>query len=79
MKPYSEICIGIDGTRRGWVAVYLGNNQQRFALGESIRGLLAVPHARAMMDIPLGFILVQRSAKEAAVAHKSWAAGIAVQ
>jgi predicted RNase H-like nuclease len=47
--------IGIDGIRRGWVAVYLdGDGTQRFAHASSVAELLAGPYQRAMIDMPIG-------------------------
>jgi predicted RNase H-like nuclease len=47
--------IGIDGYRRGWVAVYLDKAGGRyFDHSCSLDGLLAVPHTCAMIDLPVG-------------------------
>jgi predicted RNase H-like nuclease len=47
--------IGIDGYRRGWVAVYIDDIVgQYFDHSSSFDDLLAVPHARAMIDMPVG-------------------------
>jgi predicted RNase H-like nuclease len=45
--------IGIDGISGGWVAVYLADRQQYFDYGQLGR-LLAIPHERAMIDVPIG-------------------------
>lgn len=45
--------IGIDGISGGWVAVYLTGRQKYFDYGQLSR-LLAVPHERAMIDVPIG-------------------------
>jgi predicted RNase H-like nuclease len=47
--------IGIDGYRRGWVAVYIDEAGGRFFdHSSSLDDLLAVPHTRAMIDLPVG-------------------------
>jgi predicted RNase H-like nuclease len=42
--------IGIDGYRRGWVAAYIDEAGGRYL----DHRLLAVPHTRAMIDLPVG-------------------------
>jgi predicted RNase H-like nuclease len=47
--------IGIDGYRRGWVAVYIDEaDGHYFEHSNSLDDLLAVPHIRAMIDLPVG-------------------------
>jgi predicted RNase H-like nuclease len=45
---------GLDGYRRGWVAVWIDGNECGLCFLESITDLLRIPHARAMVDIPIG-------------------------
>lgn len=47
--------IGIDGIRGGWVAAYIDEARAlRFDYASALDRLLAVPHSRAMIDIPIG-------------------------
>jgi predicted RNase H-like nuclease len=47
--------IGADGYRRGWVAVYIDEaGGHYFEHSSSLDELLAVPHTRAMIDLPVG-------------------------
>ncbi len=47
--------VGIDGFRRGWVAVWVDRNgQQGFDYSPSLERLLIYPHDRAIIDIPIG-------------------------
>jgi predicted RNase H-like nuclease len=47
--------IGIDGYRGGWVAAYIGETGGRyFDHSCNLDDLLAVPHTRAMIDLPVG-------------------------
>ena len=47
--------LGIDGFRGGWVAASIGDDGAHgFAHSPSLRRLLTAPHARAMIDIPIG-------------------------
>jgi len=47
--------IGIDGFRGGWVAVYIDEKGGRyFDYSHSLDNLIAVPHTRAMIDLPVG-------------------------
>jgi predicted RNase H-like nuclease len=45
---------GIDGYRRGWVAVWIDGRECGICFLESISELLRIPHACAMVDIPIG-------------------------
>jgi predicted RNase H-like nuclease len=47
--------LGLDGFRFGWVAAWIdehGNHGFDYSLG--LTRLLAMPHARAMIDMPIG-------------------------
>jgi predicted RNase H-like nuclease len=46
---------GIDGFRRGWVAVWIDEHgHQGFDYSPTVDRLLSCPHHRAMIDIPIG-------------------------
>lgn len=48
-------CIGIDGFRGGWAAVYIDDDgASHFDHSSSLDDLLSVPHSRAMIDLPIG-------------------------
>ena len=50
-----SIFIGIDGFRLGWVAVWIDEcGRQGFDYSHSLLRLLSYPHARVMIDIPIG-------------------------
>ncbi|MCP3469425.1 DUF429 domain-containing protein [Bradyrhizobium sp. CCGUVB1N3] len=47
--------LGLDGFRRGWVAAWIDDRgDHSFDYSSGLTRLLAVPHARAMIDMPIG-------------------------
>ncbi len=47
--------LGLDGFRGGWVSAWIDDEGDRgFAHACELRRLLAMPHARAMIDMPIG-------------------------
>ncbi|QDF37607.1 DUF429 domain-containing protein [Bradyrhizobium symbiodeficiens] len=47
--------LGLDGFRFGWVAVWIdGRGDHGFDYSPGLTRLLAMPHARAMIDMPIG-------------------------
>ncbi|AWM07100.1 DUF429 domain-containing protein [Bradyrhizobium symbiodeficiens] len=47
--------LGLDGFRFGWVAVWIdGRGDHGFDYSPGLARLLAMPHARAMIDMPIG-------------------------
>ncbi|MEY9121731.1 putative RNase H-like nuclease [Bradyrhizobium yuanmingense] len=47
--------LGLDGFRFGWVAAWIDERgDQGFDYSPSLMRLLAIPHARAMIDMPIG-------------------------
>jgi predicted RNase H-like nuclease len=46
--------IGVDGIPGGWVAVYLTDADRWFDHSHSLDRLIAVPHERAIIDVPIG-------------------------
>ncbi len=47
--------LGLDGFRWGWVAVWIADNGDHdFDHSPDLEHLLAIPHHRAMIDIPIG-------------------------
>ncbi|MEH2484735.1 DUF429 domain-containing protein [Bradyrhizobium sp. AZCC 2230] len=47
--------LGLDGFRFGWVAAWIDDRgQQGFDYSPGLTRLLSVPHARAMIDMPIG-------------------------
>jgi predicted RNase H-like nuclease len=47
--------LGLDGFRGGWVAAWIGDDgDQGFDYSPGLGRLLAMPHARAMIDMPIG-------------------------
>lgn len=47
--------LGLDGFRFGWVAAWIdGRGDHRFDYSPGLARLLAMPHARAMIDMPIG-------------------------
>ena len=47
--------LGLDGFRFGWVAAWIDDRGQHgFDYAPSLTRLLAMPHARAMIDMPIG-------------------------
>ncbi|WP_339039048.1 DUF429 domain-containing protein [Bradyrhizobium symbiodeficiens] len=47
--------LGLDGFRFGWVAVWIdGRGDHGFDYSARLTRLLAMPHARAMIDMPIG-------------------------
>ncbi|HUU25472.1 MAG TPA: DUF429 domain-containing protein [Methyloceanibacter sp.] len=45
---------GLDGYKHGWVAVWIEGGEGGICFFKSINALLSHPHARAMIDIPIG-------------------------
>jgi predicted RNase H-like nuclease len=53
----SETCrraIGLDGFRKGWVAVHLGDDLQEISFHRDVVDALSCPFDRAGIDIPIG-------------------------
>lgn len=47
--------LGLDGFRGGWVAAWIdGNGDHGFDFASGLARLLAMPHKRAMIDMPIG-------------------------
>jgi predicted RNase H-like nuclease len=47
--------LGLDGFRGGWVAAWIDDHgQHNFEYSSDLKRLLAIPHRRAMIDIPIG-------------------------
>ncbi|MET4828356.1 putative RNase H-like nuclease [Bradyrhizobium ottawaense] len=47
--------LGIDGFRFGWVAAWIGERGDHgFDYSPGLTRLLALPHVRAMIDMPIG-------------------------
>ncbi len=47
--------VGIDGFRKGWIAVYLDDHGDRnFDYSASLEHLLSLPYDRALIDLPIG-------------------------
>ena len=47
--------LGLDGFRHGWVAAWIDERGEHgFDYSPGLTRLLAMPHARAMIDMPIG-------------------------